>query len=226
MARLTAIPARHRMLAWDQAKPRPRSRTAEATLRCARSRKALASRHLTGATANDQAGQKTGSVATVYQHKPAGGQAYRSATQPLSRHGLRPSAASSGRTPGAWPRSAPAGGRLWAFRCSGEGRSRSLLSTATPACSGRCIPGGRSCGRVPGDTRLVVSEPIGDLPGAGMRCLSTLRVIGEGTPPGWPFSPSSCRRPGDRVRAGRLHAVADGPPGVGTFGPDPGPAAE
>ena len=80
MARLTAIPARHRMLAWDQAKPRPRSRTAEATPRCARSRNALASRHLTGATANDQAGQKTGSVATVYQHKPAGGRAYRSAS--------------------------------------------------------------------------------------------------------------------------------------------------
>lgn len=34
------------------------------------------------------------------------------------------------------------------------------------ACSGRCIPGGRSLRRVSDDTRLVVCEPIGDLPGA------------------------------------------------------------
>ena len=119
-------------------------------------------------------------------------------------------------------------------RAGGYGRS------AAPARAdrGRCCPPRRRLAQAnasraadpaagcPVDARPVVPEPIGDLPGAGMRCLSTLRVIGEGAPPAAPFSPSSRRRPGDRVRAGRLHAVADGPPGVGTFGPDPGPAAE
>ena len=119
-------------------------------------------------------------------------------------------------------------------RAGGYGRSAAparadrgrCCPPATSACSGRCIPGGRSCGRVSGDTRLVVCEPIGDLPGAWNEMPSTLRVIGKGHPRLPPFSPSSRRRPGDRVRAGRLHAAADRPPDVGTSGPDPGPAAE
>ena len=57
------------------------------------------------------------------------------------------------------------GERLWAFRYSSEGRSRSLFhSTDVRRCgtSTRTTP---SCTRCP-TTRLVVSEPLGDLKGA------------------------------------------------------------
>ena len=119
-------------------------------------------------------------------------------------------------------------------RAGGYGRSAAparadrgrCCPPATPACSGRCIPGGRSCGRVPGDTRLVVSEPIGDLPGAWNEMPQHATGDREGTAPAAALQPSSRRRPRDRVRAGRLHAAADRPPDVGTSGPDPGPAAE
>ncbi len=64
-----------------------------------------------------------------YQDKAAGGQAYSSASPAAFPARATVFGRVIGSYPGAWPRSAPAGGRLWAFRCSGEGRSRSLLST-------------------------------------------------------------------------------------------------
>jgi hypothetical protein len=87
-------------------------------------------------------------------------------------------------------------------------------------------PGRQVLRRVPGDARLVVCEPIGDLPAAWnevpeARC----GVIGKGHGRLLPLSPGSRRRPGDRVRAGRPRAVADRLAHAGTSGPDPGPAA-
>ena len=83
-------------------------------------------------------------------------------------------------------------------------------------------PGRQVLRRVSGDTRLVVCEPIGDLPAAWNEVPeASCGVIGKGHGQLLSFTPSSRRRPGDRVRAGRPRAVADGPPGVGTSGPDP-----
>jgi hypothetical protein len=84
-------------------------------------------------------------------------------------------------------------------------------------------PGRQILRRVPDDTRLVVSEPIGDLPAAWNEVPDASHgVIGKGHGQLLPFTPSPRRRPGDRVRAGRLRAAADRPPDVGTSGPDPG----
>ena len=94
------------------------------------------------------------------------------------------------------------GGRLRAFRYSGEARSRSLFSPATSACSGRCIPGGRSCGGCPVTPGWWSPSRSVTCPVPGMRCLSKLGVIGKGHPGCCPAPPSSRRRPGDRVRAG------------------------
>ena len=58
------------------------------------------------------------------------------------------------------------GGRLWAFRYSGEGRSRSLFFTRDVRLLRQVYPGRQILRRVSDDTRLVVCEPIGDLPAA------------------------------------------------------------
>jgi hypothetical protein len=55
---------------------------------------------------------------------------------------------------------------LRAFRYSGEGRSRSLLFTRDVRLLGQVHPGRQSLRRVFCDTRLVVCEPVGDLPAA------------------------------------------------------------
>jgi len=117
------------------------------------------------------------------------------------------------------------GGRQWGFRYSGEGRSRWLLFTRGVRLLRQMYPGRQILRRVSDDTRLVVAEPIGDLPGTWNEVPQQARGDREGTPQLLPFSPSSRRRPGDRVWAGRLHAAADRPPDVGTYGPDPGPVA-
>jgi hypothetical protein len=116
------------------------------------------------------------------------------------------------------------GGRQWGFRYSGEGRSRSLFFTRDVRLLRQMYPGRQILRRVSDDTRLVVAEPIGDLPGAWNEVPQQARGDREGTPQLLPFSPSSRRRPGERVWAGRLHAAADRPPDVGTSGPDSRPA--
>ena len=115
------------------------------------------------------------------------------------------------------------GGRLRAFRYSGEGRSRSLLFTRDVRLLGQVHPGRQILRRVSDDTRLVVCEPVGDLPAAWNEVPeASYGVIGKGHGQLLPFTPSSRRRPGDRVRAGRPRAAADRPADVGTSGPDPG----
>jgi glutamine amidotransferase len=58
------------------------------------------------------------------------------------------------------------GETLWAFRYSSEGKSRSLFYTRDIGTLRREYPGQALLREVPDDARLVVSEPIGDLPGA------------------------------------------------------------
>jgi glutamine amidotransferase len=58
------------------------------------------------------------------------------------------------------------GERMWAFRYSSEGKSRSLFYTGHIGTLRKLYPDRDILFEVSEDTRLVVSEPIGELPGA------------------------------------------------------------
>jgi hypothetical protein len=58
------------------------------------------------------------------------------------------------------------GESLWVFRYSSQGRSRSLFFTRDVPTLRREYPDREILREVSDDARLVVSEPIGDLPGA------------------------------------------------------------
>ncbi|MBV9311199.1 MAG: hypothetical protein JOZ73_10220, partial [Solirubrobacterales bacterium] len=58
------------------------------------------------------------------------------------------------------------GERMWAFRYSTEGKSRSLFFTGNVPALRKLFPDREILDEVSDDARLVVSEPIGDLPGA------------------------------------------------------------
>lgn len=58
------------------------------------------------------------------------------------------------------------GERMWAFRYSSEGKSRSLFYSRNVAAVRELAPDREILFEVSEDSRLVVSEPVGDLPGA------------------------------------------------------------
>src|SRR5205085_397727 len=58
------------------------------------------------------------------------------------------------------------GERMWAFRYSSEGKSRSLFFTTHLPTLRKLYPDRQMLQELSDDTRLVVSEPIGELPGA------------------------------------------------------------
>ena len=58
------------------------------------------------------------------------------------------------------------GESIWAFRYSSEGKSRSLYFSTNVATLRQLHPEWRFCRASSEETRLVVSEPLGDLPGA------------------------------------------------------------
>ena len=58
------------------------------------------------------------------------------------------------------------GENLWVFRYSSQGKSRSLFFTRDVRTLRRAPPGLGGLGEVSDDTRLVVSEPMGNLPAA------------------------------------------------------------
>ena len=58
------------------------------------------------------------------------------------------------------------GDNLWVFRYSTQGRSRSLFFTRDVRALRQQYPDREILREVSDDTRLVVSEPVGDLPGA------------------------------------------------------------
>jgi predicted glutamine amidotransferase len=73
------------------------------------------------------------------------------------------------------------GERVWAFRYSSERKSRSLFYTTDVPTLRRLYPGRDILQKVGDDARLVVSEPIGDLPGAWNEMPeSSYAVIGVG----------------------------------------------
>ena len=88
------------------------------------------------------------------------------------------------------------GERLWVFRYSSEGRSRSLyLTTDVPTLRG-LYPRLAVLEHLTDETRLVVSEPLGDLPGAWSELPeSSYAIIAAGHADILPFSPPRSPRP-------------------------------
>jgi predicted glutamine amidotransferase len=73
------------------------------------------------------------------------------------------------------------GERMWAFRYSSEGKSRSLFFTKHVPTLRDLYPEREILHEVSADARLVVSEPIGDLPGAWNEVPeSSYGVVGHG----------------------------------------------
>jgi len=73
------------------------------------------------------------------------------------------------------------GRRMWAFRYSSEGKSRSLFFTGNVARLREQYPERDILQEVSDDTRLVMSEPLGDLPAAWNEVPeSSYGVVGEG----------------------------------------------
>jgi len=73
------------------------------------------------------------------------------------------------------------GERTWVFRYSSEGKSRSLFFTGHVPTLRELYPDREVLFEVSDDTRIVVSEPIGDLPGAWNEVPeSTYGVVGRG----------------------------------------------
>ncbi|MFF7947146.1 class II glutamine amidotransferase [Streptomyces griseorubiginosus] len=82
------------------------------------------------------------------------------------------------------------GARVWAFRYSSQGRSRSLFYSTRVDTLRKLHPDAAFLEEVSDDTRLVVSEPLGDLPGAWNEVPeSTYGVIQDGMDDLHPFVP-------------------------------------
>jgi glutamine amidotransferase len=82
------------------------------------------------------------------------------------------------------------GERMWAFRYSSEGKSRSLFYSRDIAAVRKLAPEREVLFEVSEDSRLVVSEPIGDLPGAWNEMPEgSYGVVGRGEEQLRPFKP-------------------------------------
>jgi glutamine amidotransferase len=83
------------------------------------------------------------------------------------------------------------GERLWAFRYSSEGRSRSLFHSTDISTLRHQYPDNPVLHNLSDQTRLVVSEPLGDLKGAWREVPeATCVVISGGSEEAQPFTPS------------------------------------
>jgi glutamine amidotransferase len=90
------------------------------------------------------------------------------------------------------------GERTWAFRYSSEGKSRSLFFTTHVPTLRALYPENEVLQEVSADTRLIVSEPFGDLPGAWNEVPeASCGVVGGGEDRLIPFAP---RRPASPVQ--------------------------
>ena len=82
------------------------------------------------------------------------------------------------------------GESLWAFRYSSEGRSRSLFFTRDVRQLRQQYPEREILREVSDDARLVVSEPVGDLPGAWIEMPeASYGVVSKGGDQLLPFTP-------------------------------------
>jgi predicted glutamine amidotransferase len=81
------------------------------------------------------------------------------------------------------------GETVWAFRYSSEGKSRTLFFTRDVRRLREMYPGQEILRQVSDETRLVVSEPIGDLPGAWVEVPeASYGVVGPGQDQLLPFA--------------------------------------
>ena len=84
------------------------------------------------------------------------------------------------------------GERLWAFRYSSEGKSRTLFSSCDAGAVRRLHPENERLQRLRDEDRLVVSEPLSDLPGVWETIPeSTVLVVQPGEDEQRAFRPSS-----------------------------------
>ena len=82
------------------------------------------------------------------------------------------------------------GERLWGFRYSSEGRSRSLFYTSRYDTLQALYPDDPRIARFGEDTRIVVSEPLGDLPGVWNEVPeASYGIVGQGQGELHPFVP-------------------------------------
>lgn len=92
------------------------------------------------------------------------------------------------------------GEHLWAFRYSSEGKSRSLFFSRDASTLRDLYPDRPAIQQLSDNARLVVSEPIGDLPGAWYEVPeASYGVAGEGDDQLRPFKP---KRPSTTVAVG------------------------
>jgi predicted glutamine amidotransferase len=84
------------------------------------------------------------------------------------------------------------GDRVWAFRYSSEGKSRSLFFSRDARTLRALYPDRPAIQQLSDDARLIVSEPIGDLPGAWLEVPeASYGVAGEGDDQLRPFAPKA-----------------------------------
>ncbi len=82
------------------------------------------------------------------------------------------------------------GESLWVFRYSSEGKSRSLFFSRDARTVKQQYPERHALQQLSDDARLVVSEPIGDLPGAWVELPeASYGVVGKGGDQLLPFTP-------------------------------------
>jgi predicted glutamine amidotransferase len=82
------------------------------------------------------------------------------------------------------------GERLWAFRYSTEGKSRSLFVSAEAAAVHELYPDNSRLQRIRDEDRIVVSEPLADLPGVWHEIPeSTVMIVQPGPDEQRPFQP-------------------------------------
>jgi predicted glutamine amidotransferase len=88
------------------------------------------------------------------------------------------------------------GERMWAFRYSSEGRSRSLFVTTDIPTLRRLYPSMELLERLSDETHLIVSEPLGDLKGAWQEVPEASGVaVADGRVDVSPFVPPRSLRP-------------------------------
>jgi predicted glutamine amidotransferase len=84
------------------------------------------------------------------------------------------------------------GERMWAFRYSSEGKSRSLFYSRNLEAVRKLAPDREVLFEISDDSRLVVSEPVGDLPGAWNEVPEgSYGVVGAGDEQLRPFKPKA-----------------------------------
>jgi predicted glutamine amidotransferase len=82
------------------------------------------------------------------------------------------------------------GEAIWAFRYSSQGKSRSLFYTTDVPTLRKLYPERELYGEVSEDARMVVSEPLGDIPGVWNEVPeATCRIVGAGHDEQRPFRP-------------------------------------